>query len=329
MAVTDTEIHDWKDDFGVSPGDTNLPRDSDKILTELDDVVRNVKTVVRGESERKPWIPAKIVVADVPGEGSLLFEGDVTQLLAPGRWLRVQSPTVTPDVYVQVRSTLYTGAATICVINYGYTFQGLFPTDSPTWTRVSDSSMTATGDLTATFVAGKKVIMWSTSTFRPRVKVIASSEFASGTTTVTFNDDDVPTPTTFYMMLESSIAPADDSDHVLIGTLDANIQRSSMVHFSQAGQVEIDEETTVTLPFPEADDEYTVLLTVVDRPDTGSDYESLIFAQNKTANSFEVVFNVDPSSTDEDDGASGGLVKIDWVLLRYILPAANCDLTGN
>ena len=54
MAVTDTDITFWQDDFLTN--DTNTPSDNAYIEGLLGAQIRNCKSVVRAESENKAWV---------------------------------------------------------------------------------------------------------------------------------------------------------------------------------------------------------------------------------------------------------------------------------
>lgn len=93
MPLTDTSITDWHDDY--TGADTNTPTDSQSISGQLDDEVRNIKSVVRGESNYKNWEQPGLTPTYVSST-SFTFEGDQRDIAIVGRKLKatVNSRTV-------------------------------------------------------------------------------------------------------------------------------------------------------------------------------------------------------------------------------------------
>lgn len=103
MAVPDTEIIDWQDDF--LSDDTNRPYDSVDIATLMDDEERNYRSVVRAEAENRAWVRFGHTVA-YSSATVFTTPGDRTDIYVPGRRLRA---TVTGPTYVHghIKSAAY------------------------------------------------------------------------------------------------------------------------------------------------------------------------------------------------------------------------------
>lgn len=103
MAVPDTEIIDWQDDF--LSDDTNRPYDSVDIDALMDDEERNYRSVVRAEAENRGWVRFGHTVA-YSSATVFTTPGDKTDIYIPGRRVRatLSGPTY---VYGHVKTASY------------------------------------------------------------------------------------------------------------------------------------------------------------------------------------------------------------------------------
>lgn len=204
MPVTDTEIQDWLDDYATV--DTNSPLDTGADIGGLlADEVRNIKSIIRKDSESlKGWI-RKVPTADITyiGTRSFTVEGYWENEFAVGRQVQCYSAaTGLPTRSIVYKREYNAGANnTLVTLLPCMTYIGSFPTDTPFWAYFPQiltvpGYWQAAGDFTATYKAGDYLVhqtadLQKTYTFRistvnfTGVNTIMNVDIANGYSKVT------------------------------------------------------------------------------------------------------------------------------------------------
>lgn len=175
MVLLDTMITDWQSDY--LSADTNSPADGAKILTTLDDEVRNIKSVVRAESEAKEWVRLGLTPTYVSAT-SFTLSGDHTDEAVVGRRIKATLSGATRYGYI-LSATYGTGTTTVTV-------QWDLEEEPTTFSRVDANTIKFTGvDKGTSYAVNTRVQFWndSTSTVR-KTRVVSSVSFATNTTVV-------------------------------------------------------------------------------------------------------------------------------------------------
>lgn len=112
MAVTDTDIRDWAANYELE--DTNTPPGPQLIDAELDDEIRNVKSVVRSISLNTQWERRTFENVNFINITNFAVAGDQTTLFTQNRKVRILH-SAAPDYFGWVRSSTFDGTNTIVV----------------------------------------------------------------------------------------------------------------------------------------------------------------------------------------------------------------------
>lgn len=107
MPLSDTDIIDWADDY--TGADTNTPTDTQLINGQLDDEVRNIKSVVRAESRAKQWERCALTPTYV-NETAFTLPGDVRDTAIIGR--RIKATVNSRVVYAYISNSTYSAPNT-------------------------------------------------------------------------------------------------------------------------------------------------------------------------------------------------------------------------
>lgn len=111
--LSDTSIMSWEPDFLGQ--DTNSPQGSDSIATMLDDQARNIKSVVRAESENKAWVRTGLLPTYVSAT-SFSVPDDQRDDFSVGR--RVRATITGATKYGTILSSSYASNATTVTVQW-------------------------------------------------------------------------------------------------------------------------------------------------------------------------------------------------------------------
>jgi len=195
MAVTDTTIIDWKNDFAGA--DTNAPSNVEEIDTDLGEEVRTVKSVFRQQMEEKDWHwilgqqASLTVEPNKNNSGQTKIRSSVAagaDAYVTGQFLRLTS-TANGTLYHRVISSGVVGDYVTTLTRPCMTYQG-----TDVLTATGDPHIwTIAGDQTAVYAAGMKVLFVDRSTdakaqWVAEITTVVFFPFPGGTT-ITFDQD--------------------------------------------------------------------------------------------------------------------------------------------
>lgn len=312
MAVTDTDITFWQDDFLTN--DTNSPSDNAYIEGLLGAQIRNCKSVVRAESENKAWVRLGEVATYVSAT-SFTLSGDWRTVASVGR--RVKATITGGSVYGTIITSSFATSTTTVTVQWDLKRRGVG--FGPT-VAVDTVTFTGSGDISSQFAVNDIHEIWDVDTVGNRkIRKVASITVAFGATIITYVSGDPYVPLDAAADL-AVMAPSSGIDNTLseveLGIFTPDAFESGMPHAFLAGQFQIvldggDGPFSVSFPVAMHDASSIVSLTptgiVSGAPTTGEWKKAYVSAVSTTG--FTVVF---PTGATPNSGT----VKYDWVLWR-------------
>jgi len=248
--LSDTDITAWKDDYLSS--DSNSPADSDYIAGMLGDQARNVKSVVRAESENKAWMRLGEVATYISAT-SFSLVGDQRAVASIGR--RVKAAITGATRYGTITGSSFGSSITTITVQWDLEHYS-------TWTHTvsGDDSIVfvGSGDIRSRFAVDTTHEFWRLNSVTRKVRKVSALGFGGGATSVTYDNDD------FYMPLDADdedlLVPSQGIDNTLgevqLGILTPDQFQSGLAHAVMAGSFSIQlngtngSVTPWTIPFP-------------------------------------------------------------------------------
>lgn len=309
MAVTDTDITFWQDDFLTN--DSNAPSDNAYIEGLLGAQIRNCKSVVRAESENKAWVRLGEVATYVSAT-SFTLSGDWRTVASVGR--RVKATITGGSVYGTIITSSFASSTTTVTVQWDLVW---FSTGA--LTVLSADELEVRDDDIPLFPVGARVLFTDTSNGAQFVRVVASAVDTGLDATITFTSGDPAIPLTTLTDGKAYI-PSTGIDNTLseveLGIFTPDAFESGMPHAFLAGQFQIvldggDGPFSVSFPVAMHDASSIVSLTptgIVSGAPTTEDWKKAYVSAVSTTG-FTVVF---PTGATPNSGT----VKYDWVLWR-------------
>jgi len=254
--LVDTSILEWQDDY--LGADTNLPQDGSSVGGTLDDIVRNIKSVQRAESENKEWVRSGLTPTYVSAT-SFTVAGDHRVDLPAGRRLKATISGATK--YGTVLSSSYGASVTTVTVQWD------LEEEIHAFSRVDANTVKFLGqDLRSTFAVNTRVQFWNDSKLstQRKTRVVSSVSFSTNTTVVFTGGDP-------YETIDSSddrvLVPSTGIDNtvseVQFGTLTPDMYESGWGHTAETGSFQITANGstgpfTINLPKTRANNTYVV-----------------------------------------------------------------------
>lgn len=256
--LSDTSITNWQDDYLGQ--DTNSPFESDAIATMLDDQARNIKSVVRAESENKAWVRTGLLPTYVSAT-SFSVPGDQRDDFSVGR--RVRATITGAAKYGTILSSSYASSVTTVTVQWDlerYVTGSLLVTSADVLEVVDDDI--------PLFPVGARVL-FADSTGLAFVRTVASAVDTGADADITFTSGD---PAISLLSLTDGCAyvPSSGIDNTIteveLGAFTPDAFQSGMPHGFLAGSFDItlngtNGPFTVTLPVKLHDSSYGVFIT--------------------------------------------------------------------
>jgi hypothetical protein len=167
---------EWQDDY--LGADTNLPQDGSSVGGTLDDIVRNIKSVQRAESENKEWVRSGLTPTYVSAT-SFTVAGDHRVDLPAGRRLKATISGATK--YGTVLSSSYGASVTTVTVQWD------LEEEIHAFSRVDANTVKFLWqDLRSTFAVNTRVQFWNDSKLstQRKTRVVSSVSFSTNTTVV-------------------------------------------------------------------------------------------------------------------------------------------------
>lgn len=310
--LSDTSITNWQDDYLGQ--DTNSPFESDAIATMLDDQARNIKSVVRAESENKAWVRTGLLPTYVSAT-SFSVPGDQRDDFSVGR--RVRAPITGATKYGTILSSSYASNATTVTMQWDLEryVTGALTVLSADVLEVIDDDM-------ALFPVGARVL-FADATGLAFVRTVASAVDTGLDAEITFSSGD---PAISLLLLgggsfgASAYLPSAGIDNTIteveLGAFTPDAFQSGMPHAFLAGTFDItlngtNGPFTVTLPVLLHDSSYRVFITpqkVVSGTPSSTDWKKP-YNSSKAQVSFSVSFPTGATP-------NSAVVRFDYVIWR-------------
>lgn len=306
--LSDTAITNWQDDYLGQ--DTNSPFESDQIATMLDDQARNIKSVVRAESENKAWVRTGLLPTYVSAT-SFSVPDDQRVDFSVGRRVRA---TITGDTkYGTILSSSY--AANVTTVTVQWDLELL-----STGALIISSAdvMEVVDDDIPLFPVGARVLFADT-TGLAFVRTVASAVDIGADAEITFTSGD-PAISLLSLTSGSAYIPSTGIDNTIteveLGAFTPDAFQSGMPHAFLAGTFDItlngtNGPFTVSLPVLLHDSSYRVFITpqkVVSGTPSSTDWKKPYNSSKAQAN-FNVSF---PTGVTPN----GAVVRYDYVIWR-------------
>lgn len=231
MAVTDTNITLWNDDFLTA--DSNAPTDNAYIEGLLGAQIRNCKSVVRAESENKSWVRLGEVATYVSARVFTL-SGDWRTVASVGR--RVKATITGGSVYGTIITSSFATSTTTVTVQWDLVLAAFTPS------VLSDDEIEVNDDYISLFPVGARVLFTDTDNGAQFVRVVASAVDTGLNATITFTSGDPAIPLTSLIDVKTYL-PSSGIDNTLseveFGIFTPDAFESGMPHAFLAGQFQI------------------------------------------------------------------------------------------